>query len=324
MLAYAPHQRLTVHLKPLHRSGVKHIVGKVITHSNLGQQKTPCKLWRSTPWYFKLQWMSCGRSSYVSKSIHSWSLTPSRAVLVIAVELTGMSLSITRGRLMEYMPRLGVSLVSQARMFGSMPNVSGSPWSRCVWLEFYLSLPPLIGGGVWSVSREDRNAVWSFWWTAVQGSCRSAIHLPFVSQSHYICFQVSGGEAAPVGSGFLWWHWPMHWVCFHFFEEDSRCSGPSSSCVFSATPSFRKLSLCSRVGNVTPIPKSPRSSWVTNYRPISWTPILSMVFERLVSVCLERFVECRGVRLKKRSRRLWYPSVCGTHLTRCFGDGAGG
>ena len=37
--------------------------------------------------------------------------------LTIALELTGMSLSITRGGPMLYMPRLFVSLVSEAGMF---------------------------------------------------------------------------------------------------------------------------------------------------------------------------------------------------------------
>ena len=37
--------------------------------------------------------------------------------LVIALALTGMSLSITRGGPMLYMPRLCVSLVSEAGMF---------------------------------------------------------------------------------------------------------------------------------------------------------------------------------------------------------------
>ena len=37
-------------------------------------------------------------------------------------------------------------------------------------------------------------------------SSRSAIHLPSVSQSHYLCLQVMGGEADPAGSRFLWWH----------------------------------------------------------------------------------------------------------------------
>ena len=53
--------------------------------------------------------------------------------------------------------------------------------------------------------------------------------------------------------------------------------------------------VCWRVANVTPIPKSPPSSSVSNCRPISLTPILSKVFERLVSVRLGRFMECRGV-----------------------------
>ena len=50
-----------------------------------------------------------------------------------------------------------------------------------------------------------------------------------------------------------------------------------------------------RVANITPIPKGPLSSSVVNYRPISLTPILSKVFELLVSVHLRCFMECRGV-----------------------------
>ena len=50
---------------------------------------------------------------------------------------------------------------------------------------------------------------------------------------------------------------------------------------------------CWGQANVTPIPKGPPSS-VANYRPISITSVLSMVFERLVSVRLGRFMERSG------------------------------
>ena len=47
---------------------------------------------------------------------------------------------------------------------------------------------------------------------------------------------------------------------------------------------------CWRQANVTPIIKGPSSSSVANYRPISITPVLSTVFERLVAVRLGRFI----------------------------------
>ena len=53
--------------------------------------------------------------------------------------------------------------------------------------------------------------------------------------------------------------------------------------------------VCGRVANVTPSPKGPPSSSASYYRRISLTPILSKVFDRLVSVRLGRFMECRGV-----------------------------
>ena len=55
------------------------------------------------------------------------------------------------------------------------------------------------------------------------------------------------------------------------------------------------FNVCWRVVNVTPIAKGQPSSSASNYRPISLTPILSKVFERLVSVRLGRFMEYRGM-----------------------------
>ena len=48
------------------------------------------------------------------------------------------------------------------------------------------------------------------------------------------------------------------------------------------------------MANVNPIPKGPPSSSVANYRRISLTPTLSKIFERLVSVRLGHFMECRA------------------------------
>ena len=53
--------------------------------------------------------------------------------------------------------------------------------------------------------------------------------------------------------------------------------------------------VCWRVANVTPISMGPPSSSASKYRLIYLTPILSKVFERLVSVRLGRFMEGRGV-----------------------------
>ena len=78
-------------------------------------------------------------------------------------------------------------------------------------------------------------------------------------------------------------------------EEDSCGSSPSSCCGISVASSLGSFPVCWRVANVTPIPKGPPSSSASNYRPISLTPILSKVFERLVSVRLGLFLEGRGV-----------------------------
>ena len=52
---------------------------------------------------------------------------------------------------------------------------------------------------------------------------------------------------------------------------------------------------CWRQANVTPIPKGPPSSSVASCQLVSITPILSKVFECLVSVRLGRFMERNGV-----------------------------
>ena len=50
-----------------------------------------------------------------------------------------------------------------------------------------------------------------------------------------------------------------------------------------------------RIADVTPIPKGPLSALVCNYRPISITPVLSKVLERLIALRFGRFLERSGV-----------------------------
>ena len=70
---------------------------------------------------------------------------------------------------------------------------------------------------------------------------------------------------------------------------------PRLSVVFRQLLRLGSFPACWRQANVTPIQKSPSSSSVANYRPISITPVLSKVFERLVAVRLGRLMERCGV-----------------------------
>ena len=53
--------------------------------------------------------------------------------------------------------------------------------------------------------------------------------------------------------------------------------------------------LCWRVAHVSPVSTSPNSPFVNEYRPISITPLLSKVYEKLVASNLGRFFESAGV-----------------------------
>ena len=69
---------------------------------------------------------------------------------------------------------------------------------------------------------------------------------------------------------------------------------PILSVVFRWLVRLGSFPACWRQANVTPIPKNSSSASVANYRPISITSVLSMVFKRLVSVRLGRFMERSG------------------------------
>ena len=67
------------------------------------------------------------------------------------------------------------------------------------------------------------------------------------------------------------------------------------SVVFRQLIRLSSFPVCWRRANVTPVPKSPPSSSVSNYRPISITSVLSKVFELLVSIRLGQFMERSGM-----------------------------
>ena len=80
-------------------------------------------------------------------------------------------------------------------------------------------------------------------------------------------------------------------VIFPFFLKRTDVMAPRLSVVFRRHVRLGSFQACWRQANVTPIPKGPLSSSIANYRPISITSVLSIVFERLMSVRLGRFME---------------------------------
>ena len=79
---------------------------------------------------------------------------------------------------------------------------------------------------------------------------------------------------------------------FHLFlKRTADVLAPRLSVVFRRLLRLGSFPACWRQANVTSIPKCPSSFSVANYRPISITPVLSKVFERLVAVRLGRFME---------------------------------
>ena len=76
-----------------------------------------------------------------------------------------------------------------------------------------------------------------------------------------------------------------------FLKRTAEVLAPSLAVVFLRPLRLGSFPVCSRVANFIPIPRGPPSSSASVYRPISLTPVLSKVFERLVSVRLGRFIE---------------------------------
>ena len=76
-----------------------------------------------------------------------------------------------------------------------------------------------------------------------------------------------------------------------FLQKIARILAPKLSVVLRFLIRHGEFPGCWRSADVTPVPKEPLSCFFTEYRPISITPAMSKVFERLVAVRLQRYLE---------------------------------
>ena len=79
-----------------------------------------------------------------------------------------------------------------------------------------------------------------------------------------------------------------------FFKEARNELAPKLAIVFRLLVKRGSFPVCWRTADVVPVPKEPSSAMVSNNRPISITPILSKVFEKLTARPLIRFFENEG------------------------------
>ena len=81
-----------------------------------------------------------------------------------------------------------------------------------------------------------------------------------------------------------------------FFKKTSEFLAPKISVIFRKLIKLGLFSLCWRTGNVTPLAKGiTPSSFPSEYRPITITPILSKIFERLLAGHLGKLAEDSGL-----------------------------
>ena len=69
-----------------------------------------------------------------------------------------------------------------------------------------------------------------------------------------------------------------------FFKKATKVLSPKISVIFRKDSRAGVFSTCWRVGNITPVSKcGSSSSCPSDYRPITITPVLSKVYERLLA-----------------------------------------
>ena len=85
-------------------------------------------------------------------------------------------------------------------------------------------------------------------------------------------------------------------ICPLFFIKTAHFLAPKISVIFRKLTRVSKFSLCWRRTNITSTFKSATAgSCPSDYRPISITPILSKIFERLLAKCLNAFAEVNNL-----------------------------
>ena len=80
-----------------------------------------------------------------------------------------------------------------------------------------------------------------------------------------------------------------------FYKKIASVLAPKLSVIFRKLLKVGSFPTCWRTANVTPIPKGPSSPNVADYRPISITPVLSKIYEKLIANPLSKFCESSGL-----------------------------
>ena len=81
----------------------------------------------------------------------------------------------------------------------------------------------------------------------------------------------------------------------HFYKQVARELVPKLAVIFRHLVRGGSFPACWRLADVVPVPKGSAFSDVSDFRPISITPVLSKVFEKTVAGKLSNFLQRHGM-----------------------------
>ena len=144
----------------------------------------------------------------------------------------------------------------------------------------------LKADGVWVVGLwawpEGRVVDAHVWGQAELAYSGAASHLSPAACLAWCGLSVTKDSWVAVWLWLVWWDW-LSWVFFLLYKE---IAGPFSPKFTKVLPILLRRGLfpeCWREANITSIPKGAPSSVVTEHRHISITPVLSKVYEKVIS-----------------------------------------